>query len=1292
MRETPEMADSALDRALGRAITVNWETVAWVAIVVLALVTRLWGLGDRAMSHDESLHTYYSWKLYIGEGYRHDPMMHGPLLYHATALSYLLFGASDFTARLLAVVTGLGLVMSPLLMRKWLGSAGAVAAGVMFLMSPTIMYYSRYLRHDIPVEFFTVLMVVSFFGYLDSRRGRWIVLAGVGAAGAITSAEMAYINGFVLVTFIVIALASERLGPRLADGLGVVFGALGLGLLLFAMVASTGRIGDVASKGVPLRMAMQLSFLLGGLGLIYSLATLLVGRFASQPEKSVPPGENVLADLTAERFFARYADPAEALLPLISGPVVAVFGFMLGRLLDPASSFVGPARLVLWLGGIVSAYAVAALVLGRVVSVAGRRTNAVLVVFGALMALFGWVLRATNALTVPAVHGAELWQEAVPELPPIAAPQLVNLDQVALILLVGGVVLLIYGLLGWLLEDYETRSLARAVGRVPASSLGVAVAVAAVIYTLLYTTFFTEPDKISGLIDSIAYWLEQHEVVRGDQPWYYYGIFTPMYEFLPLFLSLVGIWVYTRRSGLRVGRGNDSGSLANPSPAARCFVPLTITWATGNFWIYSWAGEKMPWLIVHLAVPLTFLAARLVADTLAAVDWNEMRARGWQIGGLFLLTAVTVVAWLTRQPFRGDTVEELSRTTGWLLGLPVVALLLWAMVRVAGEMSRRQVGLAIALTLAGVLLVADVHYSLQANFVNDELANEYIVYAHGTPDDKLVYNMLRDMQDRVGVDEKLSVAYDNEVSWPFTWYFRHTDWEDAHYVGESPSGTMNEDAVLVGSPNYSKFEPYLRDRYVSIEYRRMWWPNEGYKYLTLEDVRNALTNANARRNWLRILFFRRYTVDPLADQPEDKSLSDWFHHANMRLYVKKDLIERLWPLVQARPDTLAAVDTKTEGPPTPELAIEQVYDRGPDGRPLIAPKDIAVAADGTLYVVDHQQARVVIFDPDGSASGVLADGELSIGGDPEADPSAWGIGLGPDGEVYVADTWNHRILKYVEGHQVGEWGVFGQPAAPTDSPEAFYGPRDVAVGPDGNVYVTDTGNKRIAIFDPDGTPVRGFGGGGIDPGKFDEPTALAFDPATGDLFVADLWNLRIQRLDRDLGFITDWVVDGWSSKEAAHKAYIAVGPGSTVVVSDPAGSRVWIYDNEGNELAALDLLQDEKGLDQPIGVAVDDAGRIYVASSNSGIVTRYAAPDVVLKAAGLDPAALREAGQAEPGAEVEGAPVGESDEGMGESAEAGEAEVGVEEAAPVEGEAGEAAEAGDQGAPSPTVVPSPTAE
>src|SRR5688500_1757046 len=96
------MADgelSWLDRSVLSMVRINWETVAWAIIFIVAAVARFYDLGARAMSHDESLHSLYAYHLYNRGNYEHNPMMHGPFRYHLTALVYFLFGDSDTTAR-----------------------------------------------------------------------------------------------------------------------------------------------------------------------------------------------------------------------------------------------------------------------------------------------------------------------------------------------------------------------------------------------------------------------------------------------------------------------------------------------------------------------------------------------------------------------------------------------------------------------------------------------------------------------------------------------------------------------------------------------------------------------------------------------------------------------------------------------------------------------------------------------------------------------------------------------------------------------------------------------------------------------------------------------------------------------------------------------------------------------------------------------------------------------------------------------------------------------------------------
>src|SRR5512141_1831579 len=80
------------------------EVLLFAVVMLLAVISRYYNLGARVMSHDESLHTYFSYLLYKGQGYQHNPMMHGPLQFHLVALTYFIFGASDFTARIPAAV------------------------------------------------------------------------------------------------------------------------------------------------------------------------------------------------------------------------------------------------------------------------------------------------------------------------------------------------------------------------------------------------------------------------------------------------------------------------------------------------------------------------------------------------------------------------------------------------------------------------------------------------------------------------------------------------------------------------------------------------------------------------------------------------------------------------------------------------------------------------------------------------------------------------------------------------------------------------------------------------------------------------------------------------------------------------------------------------------------------------------------------------------------------------------------------------------------------------------------
>src|SRR3990172_5806006 len=99
--------------AITALLSRYWEIALYGVIISFALGMRLWGLDSRAIHHDESLHMYYAWQIFKGDGYEHVPFMHGMLKFFGTALMFRLFGDNDFTARLLFALAGSALVGLP---------------------------------------------------------------------------------------------------------------------------------------------------------------------------------------------------------------------------------------------------------------------------------------------------------------------------------------------------------------------------------------------------------------------------------------------------------------------------------------------------------------------------------------------------------------------------------------------------------------------------------------------------------------------------------------------------------------------------------------------------------------------------------------------------------------------------------------------------------------------------------------------------------------------------------------------------------------------------------------------------------------------------------------------------------------------------------------------------------------------------------------------------------------------------------------------------------------------------
>ncbi len=280
---------------------------------------------------------------------------------------------------------------------------------------------------------------------------------------------------------------------------------------------------------------------------------------------------------------------------------------------------------------------------------------------------------------------------------------------------------------------------------------------------------------------------------------------------------------------------------------------------------------------------------------------------------------------------------------------------------------------------------------------------------------------------------------------------------------------------------------------------------------------------------------------------------------------------------------------------------------------IVAPTGIKVAADGTLYFADRKQNHIVHLEPKGQRDshvlhvwGEFSESKEGVTPPPGTFNEPWGLALGPDGSVYVADLWHHRIQKFdAQGKFLLAWGEFGQ----GNEPDRLFGPRDVLVSPEGLVFVTDTGNKRVVAYDQEGHYLSQTGGAGSGPGQFDEPVGLALD-ADGNLWVADQWNRRVQSFtvaaDGTLAWKSAWPVQAWKTFGEAHKPFLCVS-GGYVFISDPEEGAVQQYTLAGELRHSYDF--DATGYLNPgitNGIAAAAGGSLWVsfAGPGAGVLVR----------------------------------------------------------------------------------------
>nr|MCU0491480.1 TIGR03663 family protein [Chloroflexaceae bacterium] len=737
----------------------SWLTVehlAYIGLALLSLLAHMWALGDRALHHDETLHAAYSWNIYTGQGYIHDPLLHGPFLYYLGALNYFLFTDNDFTARLGVALFGTVLTVLPFLVRRELGRPAALMAAVYLLISPVVLYVGRFIRHDMYAIVFEMLVFVAVVRYASTRRPLWLYVGAAAFGLMVVTLETSYLFSIM------------------------VFAPL---LLLF--------LWRVYWPGIPMLGVMAV--------LVAALIFVLPGK------AEVDGAHNAIRD------------PQTNLMRYTPGPI---FGWYPLETYDNAYALRIRNRADNDGGRSLFAN------LGQYFSDLGRFFGhpavllAIAVVFGGL-GLLCWLIwgRRDGAGVTP-------WGRAIARGDPVVA---------AYASLVEG--------RRWL----------------------VALALFFGIYALFFTAFFTNMlGLITGVTGSLLYWLAQHNVERGGQPDHYYTTILTVYEPLLLFWVLVGmgllatmcwrVWRLWRAQNAETQRNAEAqrrGDAADGDDAVRstqyavqrsAFVaqrsalifPLVLFWWVFAAWeIYSWAGERMPWLTIHIVLPLVLFGAWAAQQVLTT---GALRVEHWLAespplvhSSLVIFTSIfTVVVGL------GFILMTAYVNYGQQLVVPLWSVPLFALallgLLVLGTALRWSWGYALAATALCITLIGGLYTFRNAYrlaYLSGDTPREMLIYTQTSPDVMNVVRRLEEASRRRGGNLDMPVIYDNETVW--SWYMR--DFRRASRTGPQLSGPPAQDvqAVLLLQENLDQFpqnREYLRDFRLQRFPLRWWFPED----------------------------------------------------------------------------------------------------------------------------------------------------------------------------------------------------------------------------------------------------------------------------------------------------------------------------------------------------------------------------------------------------------------------------------------------------------------------------------
>jgi uncharacterized protein (TIGR03663 family) len=1196
--------DYSAPRTLDRPLDLSWinlELIAFWLVVLLSIIAHLWALGHMAMHHDESVTSWTAWRYYTGASgfncaggrtapsYCYDPVYHGPSYYVFSLVSFFLFGVGEAQARLPEAIAGILLTASAWMLRPYLGRTGTLIAAALLAFAPSLLYFTRFSRHDALIVLWAFWMVLGFFRYIDTGRPRYLYLLGAATALAMATHELYYILFFLFGAFLAIRVLDE-LAPRrnvliglgIALAVAVVVMALnppitprlrggGIGLLL-STVLGCGllmlRVWDptpVVSARLITLWRDERNVLWTALGILAAIFVLLFSNFFTDP-RGVLDGlyQGLAYWLGSQHEYARGKQPWYYYLMLL--PVYEPIALL--------GSLGGAAALFTW----------------------GRPR---------LTALLALIIGALILLGASPIGGASI------------------------VLACGLIGLAIYlGATGWWRGPAAPAIAAEAA---PAADVSAA-----------------EPTE------------DDDPLLAEPTDW--------AAEPAPELLSEAPLPEEAIPEQLPPARP--------PANYAPLFPLFLAFWFIGALVAFSWAGEKMPWLVTHIALPGNLLAAWGLGRLIDSIEWRALPdKRATLIPGALVLALIAVGVAISRLTAGGEGQAGQANMLQAIVPLLIGGLLIFGILTIGQHTGTRATLTICGLTIFALLALYSVRASWLVVYDHPDTPIEMLIYVQSPPDVPKIVDDLRELAINQTRNKRnpadptgghtmpliLDAGDENSegsLAWPYQWYlrdFQRIENRKADFFANAtadsflvPVDNKAPDGDKAFAPVVMVYVPHiteatrqaLEENYVKkYDSKLNWYFPEG-----------DLSGCDPRQAGYKRFYYNSSTVAQAKEDPQCGNLDVsklpyapfyaplvWPFQAENWTTMKNYLLYRQLPdplqvygremQVWVRKDLVASGEPTDSAPSSGgavKLVAQDVIGSPGDGDgQLNDPRGIAVDSKGNLYVADTGNHRIVVFGADGKPLRTI--GSLGSGDGQFNEPR--GIAVDSADNLYVADTWNARVVKLdPTGKVIKTWGTgndigSGRRAMMTDgsaagnaaAPLGFYGPRGIAVDAQGNVYVADTGNKRVVVTDSEGKFLYQWGHGGNEPGAFNEPIGIAVDDQ-GSVYVADTWNGRVQifgRQEDGRAAATPqatWRVPGWQPNTYSDP-FIAAGKDGVVYASVPernlmlyataSGEPLLRWGGKGTDFASLTL---------PSGAAVAPDGTLYVVDRGNNRVMHFKLP------------------------------------------------------------------------------------